>query len=58
MPIWYGNKETLGYTPFSEYYLCELCYDLLEPDTIFIDENSVKWDICKDCELKERGKMI
>lgn len=50
MPIFRGNRETLGYTPSFENYVCCLCFEELEEDTLYIDEKGIKWDICKECQ--------
>jgi len=58
MPIFKGNKETLGYTPLCENYVCCICFEELADETIYRNEFGSPSDCCKDCYENEDPENI
>jgi hypothetical protein len=51
MPI---KKTKTTYTPLFENVTCCLCFNDLEPETITIDKDGNKWDVCISCKGIEK----
>ena len=33
--------------------MCQLCFDRFDKDDLMVDEDGVKWDVCKTCRADE-----
>jgi hypothetical protein len=46
-------KTDPGFTPLFKNIICCMCFVDLEEDTLYIDPDGTKWDVCKSCKEHE-----
>ena len=49
----FPKPENPVYTPLFKNHVCCMCWEELEPETIYIDADGQKWDQCKACKEYE-----
>lgn len=37
--------------------MCCLCFSRFGPSDLYIDENGITWDVCRECQERERVIM-
>ena len=38
--------------------MCTLCFERVEQDGLYVDNDGVRWDVCKECGMvEERNRM-
>ena len=49
------NSNSLAFDAEKQMLICELCVRWASFDELYVDNDGVRWDVCKECGEHENG---